>query len=183
MASTLSKWHADHVNFGRLLDCLETQILVLHDGGTPHYELMLDIMFYMTHYPDVLHHPKEDAAFARINARDPQVRPIVEALDAQHEDLRRMGAALVISLSDVFNGAIAPRMDVAGLAHDYVATFREHIAFEERKMLPLAARLLDASDWEAIDDAVRHMDDPLFGHNPEPRYATIARHLRQQAKA
>jgi hypothetical protein len=32
---------------------------------------MLDIMFYMTHYPTLLHHPKEDLAFARIAARSP----------------------------------------------------------------------------------------------------------------
>jgi hypothetical protein len=33
-------------------------------------------------------------------------------------------------------------------------------------MLPTAARLLDAADWAAIDAAVRHFDDPLFGPNP-----------------
>ena len=183
MKSTLSTWHADHVNFGRLLDCLEGQLELFHDGGSPHYELMLDIMFYMTHYSDALHHPKEDLAFARIKAREPQANALVEALDEQHEELRRMGSELVVRLSDVFNGAVTTREDIAALAHDYVATFREHIAFEERKMLPTAARLLDAADWAAIDAAVRHFDDPLFGPNPEPRYATIERHLRQHMKA
>jgi len=183
MKSTLINWHAEHVNFGRLLDCLEAQLVLFHDGGTPHYELMLDIMFYMTHYPDVLHHPKEDLAFALIKEREPQAAPVVDALDEQHEELRRLGCELVVRLSDVFNGAVTTRMDIAELAHDYVETFREHIAFEERKMLPMAARLLDADDWASIDAAVRHFDDPLFGHNPEPRYAAIERHLRQQLKA
>ena len=184
MASTLAKWHTEHVNFGRLLDCLEAQLDLFHEGeGTPHYELMLDVMFYMTHYPDVIHHPKEDLAFELIRARDPQVAAIVDALDQQHEDLRRMGAELVVHLSDIFNGAIASREAVETLARDYVATFREHIGFEERKMLPMAARLLDDKDWAEIDAAVRHIDDPLFGHNPEPRYRTIERHLERQAQA
>jgi hemerythrin-like domain-containing protein len=52
-------WHADHVNFGRLLNLLEGELRRLHDDRSPDYELMLDIMYYMTHYSDVLHHPKE----------------------------------------------------------------------------------------------------------------------------
>jgi len=183
MANSLAQWHAEHVNFGKLLDCLETQLELFHDALTPHYELMLDIMFYMTHYADVVHHPKEDLAFARIKACAPQVAGIVEELDVQHEDLRRMGAALVVQLSDIFNGAIASRMEVETLARDYIATFREHIAFEERKILPMAAQLLVAADWEAIDAALRHTDDPLFRQDPEPRYALIVRHLTEGAQA
>ena len=181
MASTLAKWHTEHVNFVKLLDCLDAQLELFHDGGTVHYELMLDIMFYMTHYPDVLHHPKEDMAFARIKAREPEAGAIVDELDLQHEDLRRMGAELVVRLSDIFNGAISERSVVEMLARDYIATFRQHINFEEQRMLPMAARLLDADDWAAIDAAVRHIDDPLFGRNPEPRYAAIERHLEKQA--
>ena len=142
MSNSLAKWHTEHVNFGKLLDCLEAQLDLFHDALTPHYELMLDIMFYMTHYPDVVHHPKEDLAFARIKACAPQVAGIVEELDVQHEDLRRMGAELVVQLSDIFNGAIAPRMEMETLARDYIATFREHISFEERKILPMAARIV-----------------------------------------
>lgn len=182
MATTLAKWHTEHVNFGKLLNCLEAQLDLFHDGETPHYELMLDVMFYMTHYPDVIHHPKEDLAFERIKAREPQAAAMVEALDAQHEDLRRMGAELVVHLSDIYNGAVESRESLENLARDYIATFREHIGFEERKMLPLAARLLEASDWAAIDAAVRHIDDPLFGRNPEPRYRTIEQHLEGQAR-
>ena len=92
-----------------------------------------------------------------------------------------MGTELVARLTDIYNGAIAPRMELETLARDYIATFREHIAFEERRMLPMAARLLDASDWAAIDDAIRHVDDPLFRRNPEPRYAAIGRALALQA--
>ena len=43
-------------------------------GQAPDYELMLDIMFYMTHYPDAVHHPKEDLAFAKIAERQPGSR-------------------------------------------------------------------------------------------------------------
>ena len=66
MSDTIALWHAEHVNFAQLLDLLEGQLDLFHKGESPYYELMLDIMFYMTHYLNQLHHPKEDSAFARI---------------------------------------------------------------------------------------------------------------------
>ena len=69
MQYTIMLWHADHVNFARLLNLLEGELDLLHDAGSPHYQLMLDIMYYMTHYSDVLHHPKEDLVCALERAR------------------------------------------------------------------------------------------------------------------
>jgi hemerythrin-like domain-containing protein len=182
MSATLAQWHVEHKNFAKLLDCLEGQLDLFHDGSTPHYDLMLDIMFYMTHYPDVLHHPKEDFALARMRTRDPAVGAIADELDLQHEDLQRMGADLVVRLSDIVNDGIATRESVEIPARDYIATFREHMNFEERRVLPMAAQLLRDADWADIDAALRHIEDPLFGRNPEPRYAAIERHLERQAE-
>jgi hemerythrin-like domain-containing protein len=39
---------------------------LFHHGEQPDCDLMLDIFYYMTHYPDRFHHPKEDFAFARV---------------------------------------------------------------------------------------------------------------------
>jgi hypothetical protein len=47
----------------------------------------------------------------------------------------------------------------------------------------MAAQLLVAADWAAIDTAVRHTDDPLLRPDPEPRYALIVRHLTEGAQA
>jgi len=180
MNSTLATWHTDHVNFARLLDLLEAQLVLFHDGETPHYELMLDIMFYMTHYPDAIHHPKEDLAFARIKERESGAAATVDELDRQHLELHRLGAQLVASLGDVVNGSVASRTSVEAPARAYVETFRRHMDLEEEKILPLAARLLRESDWSAINTAVRHIEDPLFGRNAERRYAAIEEHLERQ---
>src|SRR5215203_2466636 len=134
MSATLAQWHAEHVNFGKLLDFLESQLDLFHDGSTPHYELILDIMFYMTHYPDAVHHPKEDLAFARIRERDMSMAPIVDTLDRQHAELHARGEALVASLSDIVNGSIASRSVVETLARGYVTAFREHMNTEEREI-------------------------------------------------
>jgi hypothetical protein len=106
MSRPIALWHTEHVNFAALLDLLEGQLDIFQRGGPPDYELMLDIMFYMTHYPDVLHHPKEDLAFAKIRAREVSARPIVDNLAEQHARLKADGNALVLALDDIVNGSI-----------------------------------------------------------------------------
>ena len=93
MKYTLVLWHADHVNFGRLLNLLEAELAPLHDAGSPDYALMLDIMYYMTHYSDALHHPKEDIVFARIKARDASASATIEQEPKSHTAYKSFKAA------------------------------------------------------------------------------------------
>jgi hemerythrin-like domain-containing protein len=178
----ISLWHAEHLNFVTLLDLFEGELDRFSRGKAPDYELMLDIMFYMTHYPDVLHHPKEDLAFARIAARSPAVRPLVEALHREHALLKREGDALVIALDDIVNGAITSRHHVEAPARAYIATFRRHMDAEEANILPVAAGLLDRDDWAAIDGALQKLDDPLFGKPRDERYAALRRRIARDSK-
>ena len=64
MTNDIDKLQSEHTDFAKLLDLLEAQIGLFHRGEQPDYNLMLDIFYYMTHYPDRFHHPKEDLAFA-----------------------------------------------------------------------------------------------------------------------
>lgn len=183
MPNSLTLWHADHVNFAKLLDLLETQLRSFHDGGAPDYELMLDIMYYMTHYPDVLHHPKEDLVFAKLRQRDPLIAATVDRLAAQHVSLRTRGTELVRELDGVFEDALLSRATIETTARAYLDEFRDHMRIEEEEILPLASRLLRAKDWAEIDAAIRHFADPLFGERTEERYASLARQIKRQGLA
>lgn len=179
----LALWHAEHLNFATLLDLFEAELDRFSRGQAPDYQLMLDIMFYMTHYPDALHHPKEDLAFAKIAERYPDVRPVVRALGEQHTLLKREGDALVIALDDIVNGAITARDHIEAPARAYLSAFRGHVDAEEAQILPLAAALLDRDDWRAIDDAMLKLDDPLFGKTRDERYATLRRRIARDGRA
>ena len=183
MKYTLVLWHADHVNFGRLLNLLEGELAPLHDAGSPDYALMLHIMYYMTHYSDVLHHPNEDLVFARIKARDERAGPAIDALTSQHAQLREMGEALVHALDDVVNGSIASREHVEATARAYVSALRAHMRTEEGEILPLAARVLSESDWTDINTAIADVEDPLFGAQLHDRYARLRQEINRQAQA
>jgi hemerythrin-like domain-containing protein len=182
MPDILAQWHTEHVNFAKLLNILETQLNLFHDGERPNYELMLDVMFYMTNYPDVLHHPREDLAFARIRELDTGTGPMVDELSKQHARLREAGEQLVRSLSDIVNGSIASRESVEAPGRAYIASFRSHMWTEEKEILPMAATLLRDQDWAAIKAAIQHIDDPLFGNSAERRYASIHEQIARHAQ-
>ena len=118
--STLAVWHADHVNFAKLLDLLEAQLELFHESESPQYELMLDIMYYMTHYCDVLHHPKEDLVFAKIKQRRSSIGSKVDDLTKQHARLKVFGERLVHDLDGIVNGSITSRDRVESDARTYL---------------------------------------------------------------
>jgi len=180
MPDPIALWRAEHANFATLLDLLEVEVEHFRRGQAPDYELMLDIMFYMTHYPDALHHPKEDMAFAKIAERNPGARPVVDGLSEQHARLKRDGDALVIALGDIVNGSITTRDHVEAPAHAYISAFRGHMRTEETEILPLASRFLDRGDWAVIDAAIRKLDDPIFGKTGDERYAALRRRIARE---
>ena len=183
MSDSISLWQAEHVNFATLLDLLEDQLDLFHQGKNPDYEMMLDIMFYMTHYPDVLHHPREDLAFARILELDVNSRPIVSDLVEQHVRLKDFGDALVRSLENIIDGSITSRDRVEVPGRAYIAEFRSHMLKEEKAILPLAAKLMSEADWAAIRAAIPDIDDTLFVTKGEERYASLRQQIAREARA
>jgi len=181
MPTTLALWHAEHVNFSKLLNVLDGQLMLFHGGKAPDYELMLNIMFYMTHYSDVLHHPKEDLVFAKIREREIGVAGTVDELAAQHARLHEAGRELVRQLDDIVNGTISSREAVEAVARDYIGTLRSHMRLEEDEILPLADQLLTPRDWKAIHAAIGDFEDPLFGKHTEARYVALHRQISRQA--
>jgi hemerythrin-like domain-containing protein len=182
MPETLAQWHTEHVNFAKLLNLLEAELDRFHEGDSPNYELMLDIMFYMTHYPDVMHHPREDLAFAKIKKSYPTTAPTVDELSRQHAQLRKVGEELVQALEDIVNGSISSRASVETPGRAYLTSFRGHMGIEERDILPLAARVLTDKDWTAIKAAIEHIDDPLFGSAAPSRYAALRQQIVREVK-
>jgi hemerythrin-like domain-containing protein len=183
MSTTLALWHADHVNFAKLLNLIEDQLALFQDGASPDYEMLLDIMYYMTRYSDVLHHPKEDLVFALIKERQHGTAERVDELTDQHALLKQFGEELVHDLGDIINGSIVSRASVESAARAYLNSFRRHMDIEEGEILPLAARLLGEADWAVIDVAIRHFEDPLFGTRTEQRYTALRQQIEREAKA
>lgn len=182
MSDVFNHWSRDHKNFAYLLDLLEEQIECFVEDQTPNYDLMLDILYYMTHYPDLFHHPKEDLASARIMERDASAAAVFDELARQHVVLRDSGAELLAMLEGILEDAMLKRENVVQSARTYVAYFRAHMEKEESEVVPLMQALLDKDDWAAIEKAAPFQQDPLFGSGAlEKRYEVLHRQIMQQS--
>lgn len=182
MTDLAAIWHAEHVNFARLLDLLEKQVAAFHVGGQPNYDLMLDVVYYLRHYPAQVHHPREDVAFARLLDRDPKLKSQLDRLMREHHEIAAAGETLLAHLDEVVAGALEPRSIVEAAAATYLAYYRQHLAAEEQEVIPRAAELLTPQDWAAVAAAVAAGPDPLFGEDVEARYRKLRRQIALEAQ-
>lgn len=177
MSQHVIGWQREHGNFARLLDLLEAQLGLFHGGERPDYDLMLDIMYYMTRYADRVHHAREDLAFRRLVRHQPAAAAGAAALGQQHAGIAADGSRLVAELRAVVNGAMLPRQTVETQARAYIACLRAHIANEERELYPLLVRLRQ-EDWFMIDSMIHFLD---CDHDPEHDCRALHRRIAQVA--
>lgn len=181
MTSQIAQWHAEHGNFSLLLSILEEQVARFRDEERPDYNLMLEIASYLQEFGDCYHHPREDAAFAILVARDPQMRLPINCLLQEHRVIAVAGEELVARLHQIISGdAYVLRATVEAAAALYLAYYRHHITTEERHVLPRSRLLLDAQDWEAVARAAPLHPDPLFGSSPKGPYPRLIKLIAAQ---
>lgn len=178
MATQINLWREEHARFRRLLDLLEANIGLLGaDHSRVNDALMLDILYYLRHFPDHFHHPKENAAIVRLYEREARSSALLRRLQGDHEVLKRSGAYLLEQLQAISAGAMVLRASVEAAAAAYSAYYRQHLAREERELFPRVQRLFDKSDWVAVEAAVPTQRDPLFGERIEERYQELHRYI------
>ena len=182
MADPLAVWHAEHVNFARLLDLLETQLAAFHRGDRPNYDLMVDIVYYLRSFSDRFHHPREDVAFARLVKREPEMELVINRLLQEHRVIATAGDELFNRLNEVAEDVMAPRAALEAAAATYVVYYRHHLSTEEREVMPRAAQLLTQEDWAAVAGTVPAVHDPLFGDNVEARFRELRRQIATEAR-
>lgn len=180
MNQHITKWKAEHENFIRLLDVIDAQIARFHEGARPDYELIVDVMHYMTHYPDRYHHPREDCAYAAVLAYAPQLGETTAQLADQHLLIARCGERLVEDLQAIIDGAIMPRASVETDAAAYTRLMREHMQQEQAEIYPAVEQHLTPADWLIIDARIHFVDDPVFGERVEARYRNLHREIAAQ---
>lgn len=177
----VTAWHEEHAYFRRLLHLLQEEVDTLYAGGTPNYELMLDILSYMRDYCDQVHHPREDEAFRRLARHSPEQRKTVTRLQQEHRVIAQAGDQLRDLLEKVAADAVVPRADIEAAAATYIVFYGSHIGREDEQVLPVAARLLTEADWAAAKAAAPSMADPLAGDPPDDRFRRLRRRIAAEA--
>ncbi len=182
MTIPIAAWHADHFNFTHLLDLLEKEVVAFSAGEHPNYALMQNIVYYLRHYPDRYHHPREDVAFARLVELDPALQLPIARRVQEHRVLAAAGEDFLRHLDTVINGGLVERAVIETAAATYLVYYRCHIAAEEQQVRPRAAQLLSPRDWAEVANAVAAGVDPLFGDHFEARYRELRRQIAVEAQ-
>jgi hemerythrin-like domain-containing protein len=165
MKEAISILKSEHRSIAAVLHALKELARMAHDAtARPRFQALRSMVRYIDEYPEKLHHPKEDEfLFARLAARAPQARALLEELQAEHREgarlIRELERALLFFEEDWPGGAREFRKAV-----DAYAEFHwKHMRKEEEQVLPLAERFLTAEDWLVLDREFAANADPVAG--------------------
>ncbi|HEY0883823.1 MAG TPA: hemerythrin domain-containing protein [Ramlibacter sp.] len=181
MHAILDTLLAQHRNLSRLVALLDCQPSLEPDPQAPHVGLLLDVMVYLTSFPDVSHHPLEDRIAERLLQRGALDRDLCAELEAQHARLTRQGADLLRDMEGAMRRE-SMAMDVVALnTRLYAERLRHNIAFEELVLFPAAARHFGQEDWQAIAPADGPAADPLCSADVEGRFEGLRQVITKEA--
>jgi hemerythrin-like domain-containing protein len=183
MADLLSDLHEDHRNMSIMLDLLSQQIDHIRDGERPDYELIHDIMRYMTTYSDAVHHPKEDILYSAMRAEKPELAKGLEQVAPEHEEIAALGETLRNDVEAVASGAAITRERLVTDTAEYVRTLRRHMAWEEEDLFRRARDLIRGEADMFIDISNFDRLDPVFGPEREHSFENLLRNIRNLSAA
>ena len=185
MSKVMGDLQQDHRNVRGLLDLLAGEIDAVGDASGGDFELMRDIMIYMTRYPDHTHHPKEDLMFERMRERgvSAETERTIRTLLREHAALAEKGNAFRDMLIGVVDGSMVEREALVASGRDYADFLAYHARLEDETVFIEALRLLDDSDWAAIAKAFEAQADPVFGPVVEHEFRALYDHIRSNAES
>lgn len=165
MKDAISILKSEHRSISAVLHGLKELARMAQDAKVrPRFQVLRSMLRYMDEYPERLHHPKEDEhLFARLVARAPDARPLVEELQAEHVEGARLIRELERALLFFEEGWPAGAREFQQAVDAYADFNWKHMRKEEQQVLPLAERALSAEDWKAIDQAFAENRDPVAG--------------------
>jgi len=183
LADLLADLREDHRNMATMLDLLERDLKRIRHSEKPDYELIHDIMRYMTVYSDAVHHPKEDLLYATMRAEDPSLATGLEKVEPEHRELAILGETLRNDVEAIASGATVTRFRLVADMTDYVERLRAHMSWEEGDLFRRADALVAAES--AMFVSISHLDklDPVFGPEREHSFANLLQSIKDLAES
>lgn len=168
---------------GMMLDLLEQESNRLFDGDDTDFELLHDVMHYMTVYPDAVHHPKEDRIYAELKAVRPDLSVGFDRITVDHRNIAELGIRLRHELASVNAGGIVRRKAVVADTLRYVNTLRGHMQWEELDLFRRIEEMV-AEGHELIEASTfLQTSDPVFGPEVEANFSRLFDSLQARMKS
>lgn len=178
----LEELRQDHKNMSLLLNLLEREANRLYAGEEePDYELLRDLMHYMTVYPDAVHHPKEDRLYAELKSVRPDLSAGFDRITVDHRGIAEMSVKLRDDLEEISSGSFVRRKAVVADALRYVNTLRNHMQWEELDLFRRCEEMIEGGHDLIVEARVVYSSDPLFGEETEKRFGRLLRGIEEAA--
>lgn len=181
VSQVMSELRQDHRNLKVLLDLLDREIKRIEAEETPDFELLHDIMLYMTGYPDAVHHKKEDWVYAKMAAARPEMHGDLKRIERDHADISKFGNQLLNDFDILDAGEFMRRDALIGDARSYLTRQRDHMQWEDSFMFPLIASMESELDLGQVSGEIGSMTDPVFGQDVESTFHNLFEAIRNEA--
>lgn len=179
MIETLVGLQNEHRNLARIAGLLDSRAAARTPPDTAGLALITDAVYYLTHFPDAFHHPREEVLARWLERQGVLPKVLLDTLATQHHALAAQGRDLLRDLESLLRietetwEGLAPRL----LA--YAEALRQNMATEEERLLPVAfAEALEAPHTVPAEIGLAGMSgaqrepDPL-DLNADDRFAQL----------
>jgi hemerythrin-like domain-containing protein len=173
VASILGELRQDHKNMTRLLGLLERESNRIEAEQAADFELMQDVMHYMTVYPDAVHHPKEDRIYAELKKVRPELAAGFSRITHDHRAIAEQGLRLRNDIDLIQAGAMVKRKTVVRDALHYANTLRNHMQWEELDLFRRIEEMIRSGHKKLDTDDFPVAADPVFGVRLERRFERL----------
>jgi hemerythrin-like domain-containing protein len=181
MQSVIQRLHDDHASMITLLDILDRELDNIERAEIANFEIMCDVMRYLTRYSDAVHHPMEDLVYACLSDRSAKARTQLAPMPVEHNRIEQKSRALQDAVIQITDGGMALRADLVRLGRTYVTDLRHHIELEEEHLFPMAESMLDDTDLEEVAKILAERRDPIFGDVLDADFRDLYEHIQSDA--
>ena len=165
----------EHASLSVMLRSLAA--LVERGPGDPpvdYFTALRAIFFCIDEFHEAQHHPKESEwLFPKVAAASQEAADAVTLLDQDHAKSEASARHLqhLLLAWEMIGSTRRATFESACLA--FIAHLSEHMALEERLILPQVERILSADDWQQLDDAFARCGDASGNYLADPDYANL----------
>ena len=183
VSKILAELRSDHRNMAVLLRLMEHEIRQVEDDGAPDFELLHDIMQYMTVYADAIHHPREDLVYAEMRARGSGFADGLDGVEPDHQEIAALSNKLRNDFDAVISGTAVQREQVIRDAGAYIRRLHDHMQWEESDLFKRADRLCAEDGSVSVDVSQLSASDPVFGDEAVSPFVKLFERVKFEANA
>jgi|GEM_PF-515371 len=172
----------DHAKMTLVLNVLDNIVGLAESNEDPDFELVDEIMRYMTVYPDAVHHPKEDVIYSVLKRRRPDLAEGLDDVPADHREIATLGMNLRDDVEAINAGAAVRRKQFIAVASEYIRRLRDHMAWEEEDLFRRVDEMIGEEDLSIDVEKYQHIKDPVFELEIESVFGRLTASLKSNGK-